>query len=74
MLFAAAGFKVRLYDIDPKQVEGAICNIHKQLLHLEEIGLLRGNLSVEQQFGAIEGTNDFAYCVTGAVYIQVQLC
>ena len=71
MLFAAAEYKVRLYDIEPSQVDDAISNIKSQLEHLEEIGLMRGHLTVTKQFQAIEGTNDFNYCVEGAVYIQV---
>lgn len=71
MLFAAAGYKVRIYDIEPKQITDALSNICSQLEHLEEIGLMRGHLTKEQQFQAIEGTNDLKYCIEGAIYIQV---
>lgn len=70
MLFAAAGYKVRIYDIEPKQITDALSNIRSQLEHLEEIGLMRGHLTKEQQFQAIEGTNDLKYCIKGAIYIQ----
>ena len=71
MLFAAAGYKVCLYDIEPGQVSTALDNILVQLRDLDKAGLLRGTLNAEQQHQLISGTNDFAECVKGTKYIQV---
>ena len=71
MLFAAAGYEVCMYDIEPKQVSSALDNILLQLRDLDKAGLLRGTLSVEQQHQRIRGTNDFEECVKGAKYVQV---
>ena len=70
MLFAGAGYKVQLYDIEETQVAGALENIKIQLKHLDEIGLLRGELSQSEQFALISGTSNMLECVSGAVYIQ----
>lgn len=73
MLFAAAGYDVTIYDIDPKQVSTALDNILVQLKDLQTAGLLRGKLSVEEQHKLITGTNSFEECIKGAKYIQVIL-
>ena len=70
MLFAGAGYKVQLYDIEKKQVDGALENIKTQLAHLEEVGLLRGDLSKSEQFALISGTSNMSECISGACYIQ----
>ena len=71
MLFAAAGYKVVMFDIEPKQVEGALAEILVQLNNLKEKELLRGTLSVQEQHARISGTNDLQECVKDTVYIQV---
>lgn len=71
MLFAAAGYKVVMFDIEPKQVEAALLEILKQLENLKEKGLLRGSLNVQEQYSRISGTNDLRECVQDTVYIQV---
>ena len=71
MLFAAAGYKVVMFDIQPTQVQSALSEILVQLKNLQEKGLLRGSLTVEEQHARISGTNDLRQCVQDAVYIQV---
>ena len=71
MLFAAADYRVQIYDIEPKQLTSALEEIKKQLAFLENLGLLRGNLNPKQQYENISTTVDIGECVTGAVYIQV---
>ncbi|ELU04675.1 hypothetical protein CAPTEDRAFT_155064 [Capitella teleta] len=70
MLFAAAGYKVVIYDIDANQVSSALEGVREQLKDLEKSGLLRGKLSVDEQLQLISGTNKFEDCVKGAKYIQ----
>ncbi|WAR06742.1 CRYL1-like protein [Mya arenaria] len=68
MLFAAADFDVEMYDIDEKQLQGAMAEVRTQLAELERLGLLRGKLSAEQQFSNIRTTSEFEDCVRGAFY------
>ena len=46
MIFASAGFNVKLFDIAESQVKAALEDIASQLKILEKDGLIRGNLSV----------------------------
>ena len=73
MLFAAAGYNVSLFDIDPKQIEGALKNIQSQLENLASAGLMKGTLSKEDQFSLISGTENMAECMKGAIYVQVSM-
>jgi len=70
MLFASAGYRVQIYDISAEQVATALGNILVQLKDLNEAGLLRGKLSVEEQHALISGTDSLQKCVQGAKYIQ----
>ncbi|XP_074038771.1 beta Hydroxy acid dehydrogenase 1 [Leptinotarsa decemlineata] len=70
MIFAASGYKACLYDIEPKQIEGALADVKTQLKTLEADGLLRGNLSADQQFSLIEGTTNLQEAVKNASIIQ----
>uniref|UniRef100_A0A8C6ZAJ6 Crystallin lambda 1 n=1 Tax=Nothoprocta perdicaria TaxID=30464 RepID=A0A8C6ZAJ6_NOTPE len=70
MVFAAAGFKVKLYDIVQQQIKSALENIRKQMKELEESGFLKGALSAEQQLALISGCTDLREAVEGATFIQ----
>lgn len=43
-LFARAGYDVSIFDIDPKQIEGALAGVKAQLTELQENNLLRGQV------------------------------
>lgn len=70
MLFAAGGYNVMLYDIEEKQVKGALDDILVQLKDLEKNELMKGTLSVDEQYKLISGTNSLAECVSGTKYVQ----
>uniref|UniRef100_A0A8D0EJW8 Crystallin lambda 1 n=1 Tax=Strix occidentalis caurina TaxID=311401 RepID=A0A8D0EJW8_STROC len=70
MVFAAGGFKVKLYDIAQQQLTSALENIRKQMKELEESGFLKGTLSAEQQLGLISICTDLKAAVEGATFIQ----
>lgn len=55
MIYAAAGYRVFIYDIEPSQVEKALSGTKQQLQLLEKEGNLRGKLSAEKQFALIKG-------------------
>uniref|UniRef100_G5E804 3-hydroxyacyl-CoA dehydrogenase NAD binding domain-containing protein n=1 Tax=Meleagris gallopavo TaxID=9103 RepID=G5E804_MELGA len=73
MVFAAGGFKVRLYDIAQQQLTTALENIRKQMKELEESGFLKGTLSAEKQLALISICTDLKAAVEGATFIQVKL-
>lgn len=55
MLYAGVGYNVKIYDIDPKQIETALSDIRQQLETLEKNHLLRGKLTAAQQIACISG-------------------
>lgn len=71
MLFASAGYKVVIYDKDPKISESALVNIQEQLQKLEKEDLLRGNLPAAEQFKLISATTALSDCVKDSVHVQV---
>ncbi|XP_051016574.1 lambda-crystallin homolog isoform X2 [Acomys russatus] len=71
MLFASGGFKVKLYDIEQKQIASALENIRKEMKLLEQSGSLKGSLNAEQQLSLISGCSNLAEAVEGAMHIQV---
>lgn len=69
-MFASVGYTVKLYDIVPEQVTGALVSIDKQARDLESRGILRGKLTAVQQIALISGTSDLRELVAGAIFIQ----
>lgn len=55
MLFASVGYKVVIYDIEPKQIEAALEDIKQQLQQLEQENSLRGTLGAKEQLEKISG-------------------
>ncbi|XP_059141159.1 lambda-crystallin-like [Physella acuta] len=70
MIYASAGYKVVIYDIQASQLESAQKDIWQQLVALEGQGLLRGTLTKEEQFNNISTTSCLKDCVSGAFLIQ----
>lgn len=69
-LFASVGYNVHVYDSNEDQIKDALEDIHSQLSKLQDIGLLKGNLSAEEQFKLIQVAPDLEKCVADAIYIQ----
>jgi L-gulonate 3-dehydrogenase len=72
MLFAAAGYQVYMYDVDRKRVDDAIADIGNQLKNLEKAGLLRGQLTVEEQHARVHAVDSLADCLSSAFYVQAR--
>lgn len=70
MLFAAAGYKVVMYDIEKSQLDQAMLVIEEQLLDLESKKLLRGKLNAGEQLRLISTTNELGVAVQSSVHIQ----
>ncbi|XP_043207249.1 lambda-crystallin homolog [Amphibalanus amphitrite] len=70
MLFAGAGYQVRLFDVVSSQIPSALEDIKGQLERLSASGLLRGTLSAQQQMELITGASELSDCVSGAVHVQ----
>ena len=74
ILFASAGYEVKLHDAEQQVVAGAIDDILVQLKKLAGAGMSRGRLSVAQQHQRISAAKDLADCVSDAIYVQVYDC
>jgi L-gulonate 3-dehydrogenase len=70
MLFAAYGFRVSLYNVNPARVQVALDDIKTQLENLSENGLLRGNLTVDEQMRLMSTANTLEECIESAIYVQ----
>jgi len=70
MIFASAGYKVTLFDIDENQVAKALENIATELIQFEKDGVIRGTLSAEAQTNLISGSTNLADCIKDCVYVQ----
>lgn len=70
MLFASVGYKVSIFDIEQKQVEGALTEIKKELKRLEDSKVLRGKLSADEQIACVTGCTSLAEVIKDAVLIQ----
>ncbi|KAH8384699.1 hypothetical protein KR093_005650 [Drosophila rubida] len=70
MLFAAAGYRVELYDLVASQVDAALVEIRSELHRLAAKGTLRGQRSAEEQSALISGCGQLEQLVAGAMHIQ----
>jgi len=70
MLFAGAGYKVTIYDINHDQLSLALKDIDTQLHELKAKDLLRSDIPPATQLKSISVTGDLAECMKDAVYIQ----
>lgn len=70
MLFAAVGYEVQLYDVVAENVKSALKLLEIDLKRLQADGLLRGNLTAEQQLQLISGADSLAACLKDAVHCQ----
>lgn len=70
MLFAAAGYRVQLYDILETQVATALVELQKDLRSLEAKGRLRGQLSAQAQFELISGCTQLEQLLKDALHVQ----
>lgn len=70
ILFAAAGFKVKLFDVEKVQLEKAMSDIRSQVSTMEEKGLLRGSLSAADQIANISTTDSLQDCIKGVKFVQ----
>lgn len=70
MIFASAGYQVKLYDNKLQQINTALGRIENDLKRLERENSLRGTLTAEQQIIRVTGTTDIAELVKNVFYIQ----
>ncbi|XP_030387806.1 lambda-crystallin homolog [Scaptodrosophila lebanonensis] len=70
MLFAAAGYRVCLYDILESQIVTALAELGQELRNLENKGTLRGELKAAEQLALISTTTELEQLVVDAAYIQ----
>ncbi|KAL3882159.1 hypothetical protein ACJMK2_028529 [Sinanodonta woodiana] len=70
MLFVSAGYHVKIYDADPSRMTLALEEIKLQLNDMDKRGLLRGQLTVDEQFSHISTAETPEECVRDAFYIQ----
>lgn len=66
-LFALAGYKVTLFDVDEKILEKALERVNCKMRFLEEAGLAKGSESALKQLNT---TTNMAEAVSGADFVQ----
>lgn len=70
MIFASAGYKVTIYDIQESLVKTALNEISLRLQKLEMDKTLRGTLSASEQIQLIDGCNDLKTIVQSNSFLQ----
>lgn len=70
MLFAGAGYQVKIFDIVQEQIDKTFKFIETELKRLEKEKILRGKLNAAQQLKCISSTTDLNELVENAIYIQ----
>ncbi|XP_061697792.1 lambda-crystallin homolog isoform X2 [Syngnathoides biaculeatus] len=69
-VFASGGYSVKLYDNQPGQAANAMIEIKKQMMELQEMGMLRGQQSATQQLALISSHEDLQQALQGAFFVQ----
>ncbi|KAK3097440.1 hypothetical protein FSP39_009664 [Pinctada imbricata] len=70
MIFAAAGYNVTLFDVDPGQLSKAESSLKTTLQQYEEGGYLRGNTTAAEQVKLVSYSSSLEECLQGAIYVQ----
>lgn len=70
ILFAGAGYQVKIFDIVQEQIDKTFQFIVTELNRLEKEKILRGKLNADQQLKCISSTTDLNELVENAIYIQ----
>ncbi|XP_049585197.1 lambda-crystallin homolog isoform X1 [Syngnathus scovelli] len=70
MVFASGGYSVKIYDNQPGQAAIALTEIKKQMMELQEVGMLRGQLSATQQLALLSSHDDLQQALQGAFFVQ----
>ncbi|XP_054643446.1 lambda-crystallin homolog [Dunckerocampus dactyliophorus] len=70
MVFASGGYSVKMYDNQPGQAAKAVTEMGKQMMELEEAGMLRGQLSATQQLALLSTYDDLPLALHGTFFVQ----
>ncbi|KAM9802857.1 lambda-crystallin homolog isoform X1 [Syngnathus typhle] len=70
MVFASGGYSVKIHDNQPGQAAVALTEIKKQMMELQEVGMLRGQLSATQQLALLSSHDDLQQALQGAFFVQ----
>ncbi|XP_051938325.1 lambda-crystallin homolog isoform X2 [Hippocampus zosterae] len=70
MVFTSGGYNVKLYDNQPGLALNALNVIKKEMLELQEAGMLRGQLSATQQLALLSSHEDLQQALQGAFFVQ----
>jgi len=70
MVFASAGYRVSVFDVDEGRIRAALEEIAGKLEELEKSGSLRGKLCAKSQLALIKGAASLKEAVEDAFFIQ----
>ncbi|XP_013381118.1 lambda-crystallin homolog [Lingula anatina] len=70
MLYASAGYMVKIYDISEDMLKDAMSYIEQRFTALQANGLLKGKLTAEEQLKLITVATDMRDCVESAFYVH----
>jgi len=70
MLFAGAGYRVHLFDVQQDRIGEALQDIRTQLKTLQDKGMLRGSLSADDQADLVTAAGSLQDTLKDAVYVQ----
>ncbi len=70
MIFASAGYKVLIYDIEESLVAAALIELEKLVTVFEQKKILRGDISAYEQLNLIDGSQNLEEVVKNAFFLQ----